>query len=186
MCSVSTNSRDLHVVAREREQLGAHGVRHVRGEPLLQRSVPEKRQQVARDLPQKLVLAAWNREDRGGLPAHRPRERGVRRRVAGVQADDEVGALESGVTGDVAHLEPQPLGPELPRRRLAPRDDVLLEVEPDDLDVPSVHDAEEVMESEGQVRLAGAEVDTRRRPSGSAGRTSPTSSRKRLTWRNLP
>ena len=65
-------------------------------------------------------------------------------------------------------------------------DDIGLEVEPDDLDVPLVHDREQVVEREGEIRLAGAEVDDAERSSaGSAGSTSSTSSRKRFTWRNL-
>ncbi len=45
-------------------------------------------------------------------------------------------------------------------------DDIGLEVEPDDLDVPLVHDREQVVEREGEIRLAGAEVDDAERAIG--------------------
>ena len=75
-----------------------------------------------------------------------------------MQRDDDIGrlALEQ---RNVADLEPQPVVPELRRKRPAACDHVLLQVEPDDLDVKAALDSEQVVEREGQVRLAGAEVD---------------------------
>ncbi len=43
VCSSSTNSSDLDVVPHGPEQLGARGVRHLRGESLTQGAVPEQR-----------------------------------------------------------------------------------------------------------------------------------------------
>ena len=110
----------LHVVADGAEQLGAGGVRHLGGEALAQRAVPEQRpERRALELGQELVLAAGHGEDHRRTGAHGAIERVVGRGVAGVQADDEIDAGERVVPGDVADLEAQAVGAEPPRQRLA-------------------------------------------------------------------
>ena len=85
-------------------------------------------------------------------------ERGVRRGVAGVEADDEIDAVEVRVR-DVAELEAEPVGVEAAGERLALGDDVRLHVEAEHVDLASVDAREQVVEGERQVRATGAEVD---------------------------
>ena len=112
------------------------------------------------------MLAARHGEDHRRICTNGAVEGVVGGGVAGMEADDEVDALERGVPGDVAHLEAEPVGTERAGERLAVVDDVGLEVEPDDLDLAPVDDREQVVEREGQVRLAGAEVDDAERAVG--------------------
>ena len=65
-----------------------------------------------------------------------------------VQADDEVDPVERVVAGDVPDGEPQSVCAEAPGQRLAVRDHVLLQVEPDEVDIAPVHGREQVMERE--------------------------------------
>ena len=74
------------------------------------------------------MLAARHGQDHLRLGTNRAVERGVGRRVAGVQADDEIDAGEVGL-GDVAELEAQAVRAEPAGERLALRDDVRLQVE---------------------------------------------------------
>ena len=131
------------------------------------------------------MLTAGNRQNHRCRGTHRPIECVVGRGVAGVQADDEIDALELLVARDVAHLETKPVRAERAGERLTMVDDLGLQVEADDLDLAVVHSGQQVVQCEGEVRLAGAEVDDPQRPDGSDGSTSSTSSRKRFTCRNL-
>ena len=112
------------------------------------------------------MLAARHREDDRRPGPHRAIERIVGGGVAGVEADDEVDARERLVAGDVADLETEAVGPERSCQRLAVSDDLGLEVEPDDLDLAAVHDREQMMQRERQIRLARAEVDDPQRAGG--------------------
>ena len=105
------------------------------------------------------MLAARDGEDHRRAGPNGPVERDVGRGVAGVQADDEIDAVERVVAGDVADLEAKAFGAELSGQRLAAIDHVRLEVEPDDLDLATVHGREEMMEREREIGLARAEVD---------------------------
>ena len=176
----------LHVISDRSEQLRSNGVGHLGGKALTQRPVPQKRsQRLILELGQQLVLAAGYGEDHGAAGANGTVESDVGRRVTGVQADDEIDTGECVVAGDVADFEPKPVRAELPGQRLAVIDDIGLEVEPDDLDVPIVKCSEEMMERKREVGLARAEIDDPDGPAGRDGRTSSTSSRKRFTCRNL-
>ena len=78
--------------------------------------------------------------------------------VSRVQGDHEVDIGEIRL-GDVAELEAQALGTEAPGELLALRDDVRLQVEPEHVDLASVHARQQVVEREGEVGPARAEVD---------------------------
>ena len=105
------------------------------------------------------MLATGHRENHRSTGANRPIEGVVCRRVARVEADDEVNTGERQIAGDVADLEAQPSGVELAGERLAVLDDIGLEIEADDLHLARVDDREEMVEGECQVRLARTEVD---------------------------
>ena len=111
------------------------------------------------ELRKQLVLTAGNRENHRRPGTHRPIECVVGRGVAGVQADDEIDAGELLVARDVAHLETKPVGAERAGERLTMVDDLGLQVEADDVDLAVVHGRQQVVQCEGEVRLAGAEVD---------------------------
>ena len=67
---------------------------------------------------------------------------------------------------DVAALEAEAGRARALRQCCARRDHVLLQVEPDDLDLAPAQHGEQVMDREGQVRLAAAEVDDAQRAVG--------------------
>ena len=151
---------DLDVVPDRTEELRARGVRHLRGESLPEGAEPQQRpKRRVLELRHQLVLAARHGEDDGNLGPHGTIEHVVRGRVAGVEADDEIGAGQRLVAGDVPDLEAQALGTDAPRELLTVVDDVGLQVEPDDLDLTPVDVREEVVERERQVRPPGPEVD---------------------------
>ena len=104
-----------------------------------------------------------------------------------MEADDEVDLRPGGVARDLAALEAQAACTDTVGERAARLDHVRLEVEPDDLDLTSAQLCEQMVEREREVRLAAAEVDHAQRPvrRGRDGTTSSTSSRNRLTCRNL-
>ena len=112
------------------------------------------------------MLAARHREDHRRTGANGAVEGVVGGGVAGVEADDEVDAVERVVAGDVADLEPEAVGAERAGERLAVVDHIRLEVEPDDLDLAPMDDRQQVVEREREVRLAGAEVDDAERAFG--------------------
>ena len=150
---------DVRVVPDCSQELRPRCVGGQRREALAQDPVVEQgRQSVIADLLEQLVLAARHGEDDLGAPLDRARERRVGGGVARMQRYDHVGALAL-EERDVADFEAQALVPKSLRERLATLDHVLLQVEPDDLDVKAALDSEQVVEREGQVRLAGAEVD---------------------------
>ena len=133
---------DLHVVADRAEELRTCRVGDLGCEALPQRPVPEERVEGgAPELRQQLVLAAGHGEDDGCARTDGPVESGIGGRVARVEADDEIDALERVVAGDVPDFEAEALAAELPRERLALGHDVGLEVEPDDVDLEAVHDS---------------------------------------------
>ena len=157
----------LHVVADGAQKLGPRGIRHFGGKPLTQCAVAEQRiERRARELGEQLVLAARHGEDHRGAGTNGAVEGVVGGGIAGMEADDEVDALERGVPRDVAHLEPEAVGAERAGERLTVIHDIGLEVETDDLDLALMDDREQIMEREGQVRLAGAEVDDAERALG--------------------
>ena len=97
---------NLHVVPDGTKQLGAGRVRHLRGEALAKRAVPEKgAERGVLELRQKFVLAAGHSEDYRRADTHSAIERVVGCGVTGVQADDEVDAGERLIPTDVTHLE---------------------------------------------------------------------------------
>ena len=112
------------------------------------------------------MLAARHREDHRRAGANGAVEGVVGGGIAGVEADDEVDSLERGVPGDVADLEPEAVGAERAGERLAVVHHIRLEVETDDLDLAPMDGREQVVEREGQIRLAGAEVDDAERALG--------------------
>ena len=108
----------LRPISLELEQLRAECVRHQRGEPLLREPVTEERgEQLAPDLPVRLLLAARNRQDHVRLPANRLRQRVIRGRVARVQADDEIDLLARLEAADLAALKAKSLGTGAGRER---------------------------------------------------------------------
>src|SRR5207244_9151393 len=98
-------------------------------------------------------------KDHGRLPAHRSLQRSVGSRVAGVKRYHEIGHIDALVARDVADLEPQSLAPEPACELAAGCNDVLLEVEPHEIDLTTMNHRQEMMQSERQIRLAGSEVD---------------------------
>ena len=157
----------LHVVADGAEKLGPRGVGHLGGKPLTQGAVAEQRiERRARELGEQLVLAARHGEDHRRTGTNGAVEGVVGGGIAGMEADDEVDSLERRVPRDVAHLEPEAVGAERAGERLAVIHHVSLEVETDDLDLALMDDREQIVEREGQVRLAGAEVDDAERAVG--------------------
>src|SRR5262249_48312374 len=105
-----------------------------------------------------LVLAAGYGEDHRRSPANGSRERGIGRRVARMEGDDEVGSAAL-VAADVAYFETQAVSAEAGRRRRTRLDDVFFEIQPDDLGLTAVDDGQQVVQREREVRLARAEVD---------------------------
>ena len=162
---------ELHVVAGQAEQLRPGRVGDLGGEALAEHAVAqERRERRVVELGEQLVLAAGHSEDHLRLPLDRLRERRVGGRVARVQADDEVGAVEAVRAGDVADGEAEALGAEAVRERGALRDDVLLQVEPEHVDAPPVPLDEQVVQREREVRAPAAEVDDAQRVALGQGR----------------
>ena len=104
------------------------------------------------------MLAARDGENGCGAGPHCPLERGIGRGVTGVEADDEIDAVEIGV-GDVAEREAEPGRVEPSREGLALLDHLRLEVQPEQVDLAPVDAREQVVERKGQVRATRAEVD---------------------------
>ena len=101
------------------------------------RSVPWRRNGRSISLPSWPSSSCWQHGTARitrRVRADGPIERRVRRRVAGVQADDEIDSLEVGVPR-CRRPRTQARSVEPPRERLAIRDDVLLDVEPEELDL---------------------------------------------------
>ena len=83
-----------------------------------------------------------------------------------MEADDEVDLLARVEAGDVTLLEAETLRAEAGCERRARVDHVLLEIEPDDLHLAAAQLGQQVVDREGEVRLAAAEVDDAERPLG--------------------
>ena len=167
VCSSGTNSTSCVRYPLELEQLGAERVRDERRKTLLREAVPENRpEQRALDLPVGLLLAAGNGQDHVRLPANRLCKRLVGGGVAGVEADDEVDLLTRVEAGDVPLLEAETLRPGAGCERRARVDHVVLEVEPHDLHLTAAQLGQQMVDREGEIRLAAAEVDHAERPIG--------------------
>ena len=100
------------------------------------------------------------------MPADRLCKRLVSGGVAGVKADDDVDLLARVEAGDVPLLEAETLRAEAGRERRARVDHVVLEVESDDLHLTAAELGQQVVNREGEIRLAAAEVDDAERPIG--------------------
>ena len=108
-CSSAKSSTSWTSNPQSDEEARTGGVGHLRREPLAQRTVTEQRlEPIVGELTEKLVLAAGDGEDDLCAEPHRTVERSISRRVAGMQADDEVGRLDRGAR-DVPELEAQAL-----------------------------------------------------------------------------
>ena len=98
------------------------------------------------------------------LPADRLCQRVVGCGIAGVQADDEVDLLARVVAADLAPLEAQARCPRTRRERRTGGDHVLLQVEAHDVHRAAAELRQQMMDREGEVRLAAAEVDDAQGP----------------------
>ena len=151
---------DLRAVADQLEKLRTRGVGRKRCHPLLHDTVAkQRREHVAPDLAIDLVLAAGHGHDHAGVPAHRPVEGEIGRRVAGMQRDDKVGAGRPVVSRDVADLETQALVAKPAGECRAFPDHVLLEVETERGDLQPLDVAQIVVDGKGEIRATRTEVD---------------------------
>ena len=140
---------------------GTDGVGQQSGDPLFDDPVLQQQIQISAlsDGEIDLMLAAGHGED---VPDFSPDGIGqgeVRGHIAGVEGDHHVdGGVREGVLCYVRHLKAQALIAVAPGNFIAVFDHVRLEIIADDMGVQTALDGEVVVEDEGQIGLAAAEI----------------------------
>ena len=98
----------LNVISFPLQILSPQAIGHKRGQPLFDKPILKDRpEQFIFHLPVQLMLAAGNRQDHLGLPAHSLGQSKISGRIAGVERDYHIHLVGSGIISDIPFQEPQ-------------------------------------------------------------------------------
>lgn len=150
---------DVHIIAAGFQKLSADAVGEQRREPLFDDAMLEHHlHAVILDLGEQLMLAAGNSEQDMAVPADGLDNGGIGCHIAGVQSDHHIDGLAGYIALNIAGEEGEAVIAQIPGHLFTEADDIVLEVQTDDLDIEPQLPHQIVIQSEGEIALAAAEV----------------------------